>query len=106
MLARLTYASFMRSASSLSGVAAMLAATASFVLGDSFMKLAAEDRPPFEALALRGVAATLVCAILVALRASGAIFPAPSTAARCFGRRRRRSAFSALDKWVPDFAER
>ena len=46
----------------------MLAATASFVLGDSFMKLVTEDLPPFEVLVLRGVAASLACAILVALR--------------------------------------
>jgi drug/metabolite transporter (DMT)-like permease len=56
----------MRSASNLRGVAAMLAATASFVAGDSFMKLVAEDLPPFEVLVLRGVAASLACAILVA----------------------------------------
>lgn len=68
MLARLTYTLFMRSASSLRGIAAMLAGTASFVAGDSFMKLVAEDLPPFEVLVLRGVAASLACAILVALR--------------------------------------
>jgi drug/metabolite transporter (DMT)-like permease len=67
MPACLTYASFMRSASNLSGIAAMLAATASFVAGDSFMKLVTEDLPPFEVLGLRGVAASVACAILVAL---------------------------------------
>jgi drug/metabolite transporter (DMT)-like permease len=64
----LTYTSFMRRASNLSGIAAMLAATASFVVGDSFMKLVTEDLPPFEVLFLRGVAASLACAMLVALR--------------------------------------
>ena len=54
--------------SDLSGVAAMLAATASFVICDSFMKVVTEDLPPFEVLFLRGVAASLACAILVALR--------------------------------------
>jgi drug/metabolite transporter (DMT)-like permease len=68
MLACLTYASSMRSVSNLNGVAAMLAATASFVAGDSFMKLVTEDLPPFEVLALRGVAASLACALVVALR--------------------------------------
>ena len=55
----------MRTASNLSGVAAMLAATASFVVGDSFMKLVTNDLPPFEVLFLRGVAASLACALLL-----------------------------------------
>ena len=54
--------------SDLSGIAAMLAATAFFVVGDSFMKLATEDLPPFEVLFLRGIAASLACAVLLALR--------------------------------------
>jgi drug/metabolite transporter (DMT)-like permease len=58
----------MRTASDLHGVAAMLAATASFVVGDSFMKLVTEDLPPFEVLFLRGIAASLACAILILLR--------------------------------------
>ena len=49
----------MRESINLSGVAAMLAATASFVAGDSFLKLVATDLPPFEVLFLRGVAASL-----------------------------------------------
>ncbi len=53
--------------SDLSGIAAMLAATASFVVGDSFMKLAMEDLPPFEVLFLRGIAASLACATLLVL---------------------------------------
>jgi drug/metabolite transporter (DMT)-like permease len=57
--------------SNLSGIAAMLAATVSFVVGDSFMKLVVEDLPPFEVLFLRGVAASFVCAVLVALRGEG-----------------------------------
>jgi len=56
----------MRNTSDLGGVAAMLAGTAAFVLGDSFMKLVTEDLPPFEVLFLRGIAACLACAVLVA----------------------------------------
>jgi drug/metabolite transporter (DMT)-like permease len=51
--------------SNLSGVAAMLAATASFVVCDSFMKLVTTDLPPFEVLFLRGIAASLTCGVLV-----------------------------------------
>jgi drug/metabolite transporter (DMT)-like permease len=51
--------------SDLSGIAAMLAATAFFVVGDSFMKLVTEDLPPFEVLFLRGIAASLACAVLL-----------------------------------------
>src|SRR6185437_15467886 len=57
----------MRATSSLGGVAAMLAATASFVVGDSFMKLTTADLPPFEVLFLRGVAASLACGVMVVL---------------------------------------
>jgi drug/metabolite transporter (DMT)-like permease len=67
MPACLTYTLFVRRASNLSGIAAMLAATASFVVGDSFMKLVTQALPPFEVLFLRGVAASLACAMLVAL---------------------------------------
>jgi drug/metabolite transporter (DMT)-like permease len=58
----------MRRTSDLSGIAAMLAATAVFIVGDSFMKLVTEDLPPFEVLFLRTIAASLACAVLVALR--------------------------------------
>src|SRR3954463_8144122 len=54
--------------SDLGGIAAMLAATAVFVVGDSFMKLVTEDLPPFEVLFLRSIAASLACAVIVALR--------------------------------------
>jgi drug/metabolite transporter (DMT)-like permease len=57
----------MRRTSNLSGVAAMLTATASFVVGDSFMKLVTSDLPPFEVLFLRGVAASLACGLLLVL---------------------------------------
>jgi len=57
--------------SDLSGIAAMVAATAFFVICDSFMKLVAEDLPPFEVLFLRGIAASFACAILVVLRGEG-----------------------------------
>jgi drug/metabolite transporter (DMT)-like permease len=55
----------MRKTSNLSGVAAMLAGTAAFVVGDSFMKLVTSDLPPFEVLFLRGVAASLACGLLL-----------------------------------------
>jgi len=58
-------APFMRKTPNLSGVAAMLAATGSFVVGDSFMKLVTADLPPFEVLFLRGVAASLACGLLL-----------------------------------------
>lgn len=54
--------------SELGGIAAMLFATAAFVVGDSFMKLVTEDLPPFEVLFLRGIVASLACALLVVLR--------------------------------------
>ncbi len=56
----------MHRTSNLSGVAAMLAATASFVVGDTFMKAVTADLPPFEVLFLRGVAASLACGLLLA----------------------------------------
>ena len=58
----------MNGKSDLGGIAAMLAATAAFVVGDSFMKLVTEDLPPFEVLFLRGIAASFACAVLLALR--------------------------------------
>src|SRR3954463_5688692 len=58
----------MARSSDLGGIAAMLAATAVFVVGDSFLKLVTEDLPTFEALFLRSIAASLACAVLVALR--------------------------------------
>ena len=61
----------MRKTSNFSGVAAMLGGTASFVVCDSLMKLATADLPPFEVLALRGVAASLFCGLLVVLLGDG-----------------------------------
>jgi len=58
----------MQRPSDLYGIAAMLAATAIFVIGDTFMKLLTEDLPPFQVLFLRGIAATIACALLLALR--------------------------------------
>jgi drug/metabolite transporter (DMT)-like permease len=55
----------MRRTSNLSGVAAMLAGTAAFVVCDTFMKLVTSDLPPFEVLFLRGVAASLACGLLL-----------------------------------------
>jgi drug/metabolite transporter (DMT)-like permease len=57
--------------SNLRGIGAMLAATAFFVAGDCFMKLVAEDLPPYEVLFLRGIAASVACAILVVMRGEG-----------------------------------
>jgi drug/metabolite transporter (DMT)-like permease len=58
----------MRKTSDLGGIIAMVAATAAYVVGDSFMKIVTEDLPPFEVLFLRGIAASLACAVLVAVR--------------------------------------
>ena len=55
----------MRRSSNLGGIAAMLAATAAFVVCDTFMKLVTSDLPPFEVLFLRGVAASLACGLLL-----------------------------------------
>ena len=68
--------------SNVSGVAAMLAGTGAFVVGDSFMKLSTADLPPFEVLFLRGVAASLACGSLVVLLGDGraissAVHPRP-----------------------------
>jgi drug/metabolite transporter (DMT)-like permease len=50
------------------GIAAMLFATASFVVCDTFMKRATEALPPFEVLFVRGIFATLWCGgVLVAM---------------------------------------
>ena len=57
--------------SNLSGIAAMLAGTGSFVVCDTFMKLATADLPPFEVLFLRGIAASLACGLLVVLLGDG-----------------------------------
>ena len=46
----------------------MLAATASFVVNDSFVKLVTEDLPSFEVVFVRGFAAGLACAVLLVLR--------------------------------------
>src|SRR4051812_5363352 len=56
------------------GIAAMLFATASFIVCDSFMKLATEALPPFEVLFLRGIFASVGCAaLLVALGQSRSV---------------------------------
>lgn len=43
------------------GIAAMLAATAAFVSNDTCMKLAMNESPPMQVLAMRGLAASLIC---------------------------------------------
>jgi drug/metabolite transporter (DMT)-like permease len=55
------------------GIAAMLFATASFVVCDTFMKLATVELPPFEVLFLRGVFATLCCAALLVALGQGRV---------------------------------
>jgi drug/metabolite transporter (DMT)-like permease len=69
------YALAMRRTTDLSGIVAMMAATAAFVVGDSFMKLVTEDLPPFEVLFLRGIAASLACGALVVLRGEWGAVP-------------------------------
>src|SRR3954463_11050096 len=64
----MAYTASMDKSSDLSAIAAMLAATAFFVIGDSFMKLVTEDLPPFEVLFLRSIVASLACAALVTVR--------------------------------------
>jgi drug/metabolite transporter (DMT)-like permease len=51
--------------SSARGIAAMVFATASYVVCDTFMKLTTADLPPFEVLFVRGIYAVLCCAALV-----------------------------------------
>jgi drug/metabolite transporter (DMT)-like permease len=58
----------MHKAHDLGGIAAMLLATACYVVGDSFLKVVTADLPPFEVLFLRGIAACIACAVLVVLR--------------------------------------
>ena len=57
--------------SNLRGIALMIAATAVFVINDTFLKLATEGLPPFEVLFLRGVAASLWAVPLVLLTGNG-----------------------------------
>lgn len=47
--------------SNLRGIALMVLATCVFVVNDSFLKLATDGLPPFQALFLRGVAASIWC---------------------------------------------
>lgn len=54
--------------SDVGGILVMLAAMAVFMVNDSFLKLAAQDLHPFEAVFLRGIFATFGCAALVLLR--------------------------------------
>jgi drug/metabolite transporter (DMT)-like permease len=76
---------YMRGTSNLSGVAAMLAGTGSFVVCDSFMKLATADLPPFEVLFLRGVAASFACGLLVVLLGDGRVMVMAAAAAMSLG---------------------
>lgn len=49
------------------GIIYMVLSTGTFVINDTFMKLAAESLPPFQTLCLRGVAAAIWCLPLVVL---------------------------------------
>ena len=97
----LAYTASMGRPSDLSGIAAMLAATASFVIGDSFMKLATEDLPPFEVLFLRSIAASLACAVLVVLRGEWRAISGALDVPRSGGRPGKRSAPSAMSWPLP-----
>jgi drug/metabolite transporter (DMT)-like permease len=54
--------------SDVGGILIMLAAMAVFMVNDSFLKLAAQDLRPFEAIFLRGIFASIGCAALVTIR--------------------------------------
>ena len=49
------------------GIIYMVLAAGTFVTNDTFLKLAAETLPPFQALFLRGVSAALWCLPLVVM---------------------------------------
>lgn len=57
--------------SNLRAIALMVAATAVFVVNDTFMKLATEGLPPFQTLFLRGILATCWCLPLVLVTGNG-----------------------------------
>jgi drug/metabolite transporter (DMT)-like permease len=54
----------MKTSPNLRGIAFMLAGAGTFVLNDSFMKLALADLPPYEVLVLRGISGT-ICALII-----------------------------------------
>lgn len=62
--------------SNLRGIALMVLATCVFVINDTFLKLATDGLPPFQALFMRGVAASLWCVPLVLLTGNGRFLPA------------------------------
>jgi drug/metabolite transporter (DMT)-like permease len=53
--------------SNLRGIAFMLTGAGTFVLNDSFMKIALADLPPYEVLVLRGLSGTLCALVLLAI---------------------------------------
>jgi hypothetical protein len=59
--------------SDLSGITAMLAATGTLAVGDSFTKLVTKDLPPFEVLFLL-IAAGLVCAVLLTVHGEWRVY--------------------------------
>jgi drug/metabolite transporter (DMT)-like permease len=61
--------------SSARGIAAMLFATASYVICDTFMKVASRDLPPFEVLFVRGIFAVACCTVLVLALGQGRSIP-------------------------------
>jgi drug/metabolite transporter (DMT)-like permease len=66
----------MTQSSNLRGIAFMLAGAGTFVLNDSFMKLALADLPPYEVLTLRGISG-IFCALVV-MAAMGDLTKLPS----------------------------
>jgi drug/metabolite transporter (DMT)-like permease len=65
----------MSSSTNARGIAAMLFATASYVICDTFMKVASEILPPFEVLFVRGIFAVGCCAVLVLALGQGRLIP-------------------------------
>ncbi len=78
----------MQKQSDLGGVAAMLATTAFFVIGDSFMKVVTEDLPSVEIMFIRAIAGALVCAIAILARGEWRVISTlfhPRTLVRAIG---------------------
>ena len=50
------------------GILAMSAAVVVFIFNDALIKLAAETMPPLQAIGLRGIFATLWCALALLVR--------------------------------------
>jgi drug/metabolite transporter (DMT)-like permease len=57
----------MNPSSNLRGISFMLAGAGTFVLNDSFMKIALADLPPYQVLVMRGISGTICAVILTAI---------------------------------------